>query len=85
MEKGSTGIILVIVVIAVAAYFLLNKTSGAIAKVNKSIKSTYSSAGTAEAVITNAAPALGTFLSKLAGGLGGGSSSARRRAAWSCR
>ncbi len=73
MEKSGT--IVVIILVAIVAWVLLNKTSASIAKVNQSVKQTYTSGTAAAAIATSAAPALGTFLSNLAKGFGGGGSS----------
>jgi hypothetical protein len=71
-----SGTIVILVVVAIVVWFLLNKTQSTVTGINRSIKQTYSAAGTAEAVVTNAAPALGSFLSNLAKGFGSTSGSA---------
>lgn len=71
-----TSTILVLVLVAALAWFLFNKAEKTVTGINKSVKQTYSAAGTAEAVLTNAAPALGSFLGNLAKGFGGSGGSA---------
>lgn len=72
------GVLIAVVVVAVVAWLLFNKASSTVAGVNKNIKQTYTTGTTINAVATNVAPALGTFLSGLARGstASSGSSSA---------
>jgi hypothetical protein len=72
-EGTNKGILIAVVVVAIVVWFLFNKAQSTVANVNKNIKGTYTTGTSVNAVVTNVAPALGSFLSSLA--RGGSSSS----------
>jgi hypothetical protein len=66
--------VLWVVVGAVVVWLLLRKTESTVKNINTSNRQTYTAGTAASSLATNLAPALGTFLGKLANSYGSGSS-----------
>jgi len=62
---STTSTVLIVVVIGAVVYALFSKAERTLTSVNRSNKQTYTAGTAASSVITNVAPALGTFLGQL--------------------
>jgi len=62
---STTSTVLIVVVIGAVIYMLFSKAERTLTSVNRSNKQTYTAGTAASSVITNVAPALGSFLGKL--------------------
>lgn len=59
------GVLIAIVLVAIIVWFLFNKAQSTVKGINQSVKQTYTTGTTVNAVATSVAPALGQFLSGL--------------------